>query len=229
MSVDTSRAKILKGKYQITKNSYVVCYLHILDANNDEVKTLLKIKSNAFTEVPVGTTIYFSMGKDNRQSDGTFNLFSVKVKRVDDVSGNPLHVCTAINKASRENMRAIERRPLDFPVKLSNSDAMFTARDGHSQGLTLQYTANHAMMSLILDRTYDFSVNLKDTEHLLPGKIKHIHYDWQTHQHVVGVHFSQLNKDQDIILNLLVDPDYVIPISNNASVDTAAGKISLDI
>jgi len=229
MSFDTSRAKILKGKYQITKNSYVVCYLHILDANNDEVRTLLKIKSNAFTEVPVGTTIYFSMGKDNRQPDGSFSLFSVKVKIVQSLDGNPLHICTAIKKTERQDMRAAERRPLDFPVKMSNSDAMFTARSGNNQGLTLQYAANHAMMSLVLDRTYDFSVNLKDTEHVLPGAIKHVHYDWQTHMHVVGVQFNNLNKDQEIILNLLVDPDYVIPISNNASVDTATGKISLDI
>jgi hypothetical protein len=151
------------------------------------------------------------------------------VKRVEDMNGSPLHVCTPINKASRENMRATERRPVDFPVSLANANATFIARDGNSQGLTLQYVARHATMSLMLERSYEFSVTLKDTEHLLPGTVKHIQYDWQTHQHVVGVHFGSLNKDQEMIMNLLVDPDYIIPISNNASVDTATGKISVDI
>lgn len=229
MSFDISRAKVLKGKYQITKNIFVVCYLYILDANNDEVRTLIKLKSNAFAMVPVGTTIYFNMGKENWLPDGDYSTFSVKVKRVEDLDGNSLHVCTAIAKGARKNSRAQERRPLDFPMTLAKSQSVFTAKSGNSQGLTLQYTANHAMVSLALDKTYEFSVSLKGEEYTLPGLIKHIQYDWQTHQHVIGVHFNMLNKDQEIILNLLVDPEYVIPISNNASVDSAAGKISLDV
>lgn len=232
MSFDTNNTKILRGKYQITKNIYVVCYLHIVEANNDEVRTLLKVKSNAFAMVPVGTTIFFNvepLAKDGKSSASSYTVFSVKVKRVEDLDGNSLHICTPIDKKARTDLRVAERRLLDFPVGLANSEALFTAKEGNNQGLTLQYTANHAMVSLALDRTYEFSMSLKDEAYLLPGCIKHIQYDWQTHQHVIGVHFTKLNKDQDMILNLLVDPDYVIPISNKGSVDSAAGKISMDV
>jgi hypothetical protein len=223
--------KILRGKYQITKNTYVVCYLHIVEANKTEIRTLIKLKSSGFAMVPVGTTIFFNVEpliQDSQQSSRSYSIFSIKVNQVEDLDGHSLHVCTSIDKKIRGDLRTAERRVLDFPLRLSTSQAMFTAIEGNNQGLTLQYTANNAMVSLALERTYEFSVNLKEKDYVLPGCIKHIQYDWQTHQHVIGVHFNNLNKDQDMILNLLVDPDYVIPISNKASVDTSTGKISVD-
>ena len=228
MSFETKHTKIIRGKYQITKNIFVICYLHIVEANETAVRTLIKLKSNAFTGVPVGTSIFFN-GEPGLQADQpTFSNYFIKVKQVEDLDGNPLHVCTGLNKLAHQELRSVERRPVGFSIGLSNSHAVFTARDGNNQGLTLQYTAKHAMVSLVLDRVYEFSVQLKEKEYLLPGRIKHIQYDWQSHQHIIGVHFDALNKDQEMILNLLVDPDYVIPISNNASIDSAAGKISLD-
>jgi len=229
MSFDPLKAKVLKGKYQVTKNIYVVCYLYIVEANQDEVRTFIKLKSSAFTSISVGTTILFNMGKSGSSKSDTYNVFSAKVKGVEEQDGQTLHVCTPIQKSERRNLRASERRPVHFPVGMSNSQAIFNALEGSSQGLTLRYSANHAMVSLTLDQTYEFKVNLKDELYCLPGSIKHIQYDWQTHQHLIGVYFGELNKDQAMILNLLVDPEYVVPISNNASVDSAAGKISLDV
>ena len=231
MQSPSKLTKILRGKYQITKNTFVICYLHVVEANQQEFKTFLKLKSKGFAEVPVGTTLFFNMEppkKGGTETLPSYTIFSVKVTQVSEVGGQMLHVCTAVEKKQREELRAAPRRPLDFPVALANSEALFTATNGNNQGLTLQYSANHAMVSLVLGRTYEFVMNHKEQSYVLPGDIKHIQYDWQTHQHVIGVHFNKLDKDQDMILNLLVDPDYVIPISNKASVDTATGKISLD-
>ncbi len=224
--------KILRGKYQITKNTFVICYLHVVEASQHEIKTYLKLKAKGFSEVPVGTTIFFKVEPLNKGDDDTppsYTIFSVKVTHVQEVNGQMLHVCTAVDKKQREELRAAPRRALEFPVALANSEALFTAINGNNRGLTLQYSANHAMVSLVLGRSYEFVMSHKETSYVLPGEIKHIQYDWQTHQHLIGVHFNKLDKDQDMILNLLVDPDYVIPISNKASVDTATGKISLDI
>jgi len=229
MSFDPGKAKVLKGKYQVTKNIYVVCYLYLVEATHDEVRTFIKLKSNAFTCIPAGTTILFNVGKPKASKNGVYKVCSAKVKGVEELDGQALHICTPIQTSERRNLRATERRPVHFPVGLSNSQAIFNALEGNNQGLTLRYSANHAMVSLTLNQTYEFKVTLKDELYCLPGSIKHIQYDWQTHQHVIGVYFGDLNKDQSMILNLLVDPEYVVPISNNASVDTAAGKISLDV
>lgn len=229
MSFDPNQAKVLKGKYQITKNIYVVCYLYLVEATEAEVRTLVKLKSSAFTSIPVGTPILFDMEKSNSTKNGLYRVFSSKVKSVEELDGHALHVCTPIQKSERPDLRASERRPVHFPVGISNSQAIFNAFAGSNQGLTLRYSANHAMVSLSLNRTYEFKVNLKDELYCLPGSIKHIQYDWQTHQHLIGVYFGDLNKDQAMILNLLVDPEYVVPLSNNASLDSAAGKISLDV
>ena len=84
------------------------------------------------------------------------------------------------------------------------------------------------MVSLSLNRVYNFSVQLKGETYPLPGQIKRIQYDWTSYQHIIGVDFSALNKDQDIILSLMVDPEYTVQLSNKQTVDTASGKISVD-
>jgi hypothetical protein len=228
MSLQQNPLKILKGKYQVTKNIYVTCYLHILEAGNEEVRTLIKIKSNAFAMIPAGTVLVFN-GKDPQTGVGPKSVFSTQVLRVEELDGKSLHICTGITEENRPDLRSALRKPVKFPVLMAQSQALFTAIEGTNQGLTLLYSTNYAMVSLGLERVYEFSVQWKDETYLLPGHIKHIQYDWQSHQHLIGVQFKELSKDQQLILNLLVDPDYVVPISNNAVVDSAAGKISLDV
>lgn len=223
--------KVLQGKYQITKNTYVVCYLHVLEANDQALRTFLSLKKGSYTQVPIGTKIFFNAEPMNKQKSGPdhqFDIFSITVKQIEDMDGQPLHVCTTIQKSSRPDMRSQPRKNVDFPVQLTNSSSVFIAKNGNNRGLTLRYTANRAMVSLILNRSYNFSVHLKGEDYILPGKIKHIQYDWKSHQHIIGVDFSELTKDQDIILNLLVDPDYTVQLSDKQTVDTASGKISLD-
>lgn len=224
--------KTVKGRYQIAKNIYVFCFLNILEANSKEIKTFLGFKRRAKSLVPIGTRIFFSMEAmlSSAPSEGhdSFEMYSIQVLQMEDMDGKPLHICSPIQKESRAQTRKQERREVNFPVNLVNSQAIFTALNGNNQGLTLQYTNNRAMLSLVLNQSYEFSVQHKTDEATLVGVIKHIQYDWKSHQHVIGVHFPKLATREDTILNYLIDPNYKIEISNKQTVDTSSGKISLD-
>jgi hypothetical protein len=225
------KAQIIKGKYQITKNIFVICYLSVLEANDHEIKTFLRIKGKAAAMVSIGTKIYFDanpINKMNVMRQRDFDVFSITVKQIEDMDGKPVHVCTPIHKESRPELRAAERKETNFLVSIANSSSQFQAMNGCSQGLSLLYKPNRAMISLSLDRSYNFSVPLKDEIYLMEGKIKHIQYNWETHHHIIGVHFPNLSKDHEIVLNRLIDPDYKIDISTKSSIDTSAGKISID-
>lgn len=231
MSNGQSTTKVLKGKYQLSKNIFVSCYLNVLEATDQEIRAFVGLKRNTHTQVPIGTKIIFDSGaitKPGITSSSSFEILSITVRQIEERNGQPLLVCTSIQKETRQNERANERREVDFPLQIANSSAEFIAKNGNSKGLTMQYTANRAMVSLSLNRIYNFSVQLKGETYQLPGRIKRIQYDWKSYHHLIGVDFSDLNKDQDIILNLMVDPDYTVQLSNKQTVDTASGKISLD-
>lgn len=230
MSKNRLTTRVLKGKYRITQNTFVVCYLNVLEATDQEIRTFIRLKKNAFTRLPIGTHVYFNAETLNKGgSKGELSIFSVVVKQIEEINGQPLHVCTSVQKEIRANLRSQERREVDFELQLANSSSVFIAKNGNNKGLTLHFTAKRAMMGLMLDQFYDFSVQFKGEEYILPGQIKHIQYDWKSHEHLIGVHFPKLDTDQDIVLNLLVDPDYTIPISNRQVVNTSTGKISAPI
>lgn len=229
MSAGQTATRTLRGKYQITKNIFVTCYLDVVEATDKEIRTFLGLKRRSDTLVPVGTQIFFNaetINKINVRRNRTFDIFSIKVVEVEDMGGKPLHVCTAISKDSRADLRNDERKEAEFPVRLRGTKSDFIARGGTSKGLTMHYTAKRAMLSLNLGKLYNFSVQYKGNDYQLPGIVKHIQYDWKTHDHVVGVHFPNLDQESEIILNLLLDPEYTIDISSRQTVDTALGKIS---
>ncbi len=231
MSNGQSTTKVLKGKYQLSKNIFVSCYLNVLEATDQEIRAFVGLKRNANTQVPIGTKIIFDAGAVKKNApvpEASFDILSITVRQIEEKNGQPLLVCTPIQKETRQDQRQHERRDVDFPMQIANSSAVFIAKNGSSKGLTLQYTANRAMVSLSLNRVYNFSVQLKGETYPLPGQIKRIQYDWTSYQHIIGVDFSALNKDQDIILNLMVDPEYTVQLSNKQTVDTASGKISVD-
>lgn len=224
--------RVLKGKYRITQNTFVVCHLNVLEATDQEMRTFIRVKNNAFAQLPIGTRIVLNaqalhQGGSTQQRE--FSIFSLVVKQIEDLNGQPLHVCTSVQKEVRPDLRVQERRDVDFSLRLAGMSEVFTAKSGNNKGLTLHFTANRAMMGLVLERCYDFFVAFKGDDYKLPGQIKHIQYDWTSNEHLIGVHFANLNSDEDIVLNLLVDPDYTIPISNRQVVDSAAGKISFSL
>lgn len=181
--------------------------------------------------VPIGTKIYFNADPINklnvlRQKD--FEVIYITVQKIEEVDGKPLHICTPIHKETRPEMRGSERKEVHFPVIMANSSSQFEAVNGCSEGLSLLFKPNRAMVSLSLNRPYQFSINFKEETYLLDGTIKHIQYDWASHHHVIGIHLSNLTKDQEILLNRLIDPEYKINISNKSTIDSAAGKISID-
>jgi hypothetical protein len=225
------KTKRLRGRYQITKNTFVTCYLDVLEASSDGFKTFIGLSSRADTVVPVGTRIFFN-AEPSRQVDAqppqSFDVYSITVRQIEDVSGQPILVCSPIQKETRPNLRSEERKQAQFPVRLSgkSQSTSFVAKEGTVKGLTLVYAARKALLSLALGQVYNFSVEYKGTTYQLPGEVKHIRYDWKTHEHLVGVHFRQLPEQEKVVLNLLLDPTYTIPITDKQTVDTSLGKIS---
>lgn len=224
--------KTLRGKYQISKNIFVTCYLDILEANDKEILVYVGLKHRADSLVPPGTRIYFNaepINRINQRRNRDLDLFSITVLEVrPPENGSVLHVCTPINKEIRPNLRQHERRAASFPMQLAHLNLGFEVVDGSWKGVTLHCTSRRAMLSLTMGGTYPFTVEHKDMAYTLPGVIKHIQYDWKKHNHVIGVHFSQLPQDEQAVLNMLLDPHYTIELSNRQTIDTAQGKISAD-
>jgi hypothetical protein len=225
LSLSGSNNPIHKARYQITKNVFVHCYLQVLNANNQEVRLLLGVKHRSDTQVPIGTRVFINP-TGIHQEDSQFSAFSVAVLSVEERKGQFIHICTPISRELSDNRRAQPRLSVDFPVLLVDSQTIFWATDGSPQGLGLTYSAQRAILKLTLNGSYDFKLNCKGEDFTLSGVIKHIQYDWRTFQHRVGIHFPELTKDKLMFLSIMVDPDYIVPISNTQTVDSGVGKIS---
>lgn len=219
--------QIRKARYQITRNVFVNCYLNILEASGLEVKALIGINSRSDAQVPIGTRIILNP-EANTASGSEFATFSMIVLKTEEHFGKLVHICSPIHRQTTPNQRKVERKPVSFPVLLTDSQTIFFAVNGSHQGLELACSAQKAMLKLTINQTYTFKVNCKGEDCQLQGQVKHIQYDRKTFQHRVGIHFPDLGKDELIILNLLVDPDYKVPLSQNQTVDTTTGKISLN-
>jgi hypothetical protein len=231
MSTTKISTKTLKGKYQITRNIFVTCYLDILEASDKEIRTFLGLKKRSDTLVSIGTKIYFNAETNNKinvRRSNTYDIFSITVLEIEDMDGKPLHVCTPILKESRPDLRGEERLKTEFYLELEGAGTDFLAKSGTVKGLTLHYRAKKAMLSLTLHQEYSFKVIYKGELHRLPGEIKHIQYDWKSHDHIVGVAFNRLTREQETILNLLIDPSFTIDITGKQTIDSALGKISQD-
>jgi hypothetical protein len=223
------KTRRLRGKYKITKNTFVICYLDVLEASSQGIRTFIGLSRRADTVVPIGTKIFFNAEPMQAQSQSqSFDLYSINVQQIEDVNGHPLLVCSPIQKETRPDLRSDERKMTEFPVTLSgqSQDTSFIAKNANSKGFTLHHVAKRAILSLVLNQVYQFSVEYKGTTYHLPGEIKHIHYDWKTHEHLVGVAFSQMSEQERTIVNLLADPTYTVPMAEKQTVDTALGKIS---
>jgi hypothetical protein len=216
---------ISKGRFQINKNVFAACYLDIIEANNQEVRLVLSSKKRGDHQVPLGTRIYMDLPSYG-ETARSFDTVSVTVLKIEEADHQLIHVCTPIQKSTHPDRRQQPRRMVDFPVLLVDSQTLFLAVNGTASGLALRYAAQRAMLKLTIGQSYQFKFNCKGEDCVLRGLIKHIQYDWQTFEHQVGVSFPSLSKDEEIMLNLMVDPDYTVPISTRQTIDSGAGKIS---
>ena len=219
--------KTLRGKYQLSKNTYVACYLDVVEATDKEIHTFVGLKKRADGVVPNGARIYFDaemINKINVRRSNTFDIFSVTVLFTRPSNGKTLHICSPINKETHGNLRETERQPMGVHAVLN--EAQFTVTDATRQGLTLLYTSKKSIMSLVVNHHYELLIQYKDESYPFPVEIKHVQYDWRSHEHVIGVQFGELSEDQQTILTLLLDPRFSIDLSGPQTVDTHQGKVS---
>jgi hypothetical protein len=213
----SERIRTLKGKYRIARNVFVQCRLDVLEANDRQMLLHLGHKRKADTSVPVGTQIIL-LGPDNK-----LEQLTTTVKEVDE---NHLHTCTPLKREPIEERRQESRVPVDFKLWLATHE--LKAIDGNIRGFTLQAGGSHgALTSLVIEHVYEFRVAYKDVDYVFDGVLRHIHYDWNTYRHRLGVHFPGLSPEQETIFNLLIDPTYIVPLAESSSIDTSTGKISL--
>lgn len=231
MNAELKKSKTLRGKYQIKKNIYVTCYVDVVEANDQGIRAFIGLKRLSDTIVATGTKIYFnaeSINKINERRSNSFDVFSVTVLDLEDLDGKPLHVCTPILKEKRTNLRAAERVKTEFYVHMAGTGASFLAKNGTLNGLTLLYKSKKAVLSLTLNTCYDFDIAYKGKNYAFNGEVRHIQYDWKTHDHLIGIYFKKLPGEQETVLNLLLDPNYKVDLTAKQTIDTAAGKISRD-
>jgi hypothetical protein len=152
----------------------------------------------------------------------------VTVTALGEHEGRPLHICTPLLKETRQDERAKPRLKTQFQVSMEGSNAQFHVRNGTDEGLTLVYKSKNVILSANLGNYYDFRMNYKGQEYVYSAKVKHIQYNWKSHEHVVGIAFDALDNQRFTILNLLIDPNYKIDISHKETIDPVTGKIVSD-
>lgn len=241
MSGAVTYLRVLKGKYRIARNVYAICRLDVLEADDREMRLFLGLKRRADTAVAVGTRVFMDATPLNRsehapQESSELVSLSVTVREVREMDGKPLLICSCMQRETLADRRSEPRRATDFRLRLADGSADFKVTEGTVRGLTIEAavpekkpnTQGKPLLSLMVDRDYAFTVTHKETDYPLLGTIRHIHYDWKSYRHRLGLSLSALTSEQEIILHRLLDPNYTIPISNRQTIDTSQGKISSD-
>jgi hypothetical protein len=221
--------KKLLGKYQIKPNIYVICTVDVIDANETQLVAALGTRRSGDTVVPVGTRLFFnadSLNKITAKHSNTFEVISVTVKAQAKDQGNPVLVCTPIQKETRGDLRQTPRQAAVFPIRLQGHETKMLVNAGSLMGLSIIYPSTRPVLNLRIDQEINAIITHKEREFIYKGLIKHIHYDWKTHQHKVGLALTEMDEDSRVILNLMLDPAYKIDISHKESIDTSEGKIS---
>lgn len=244
-SKTVSYPQTVNGKYRIARNVHASCRIDIMEEDADSLKLFLGVKKKADSTVVVGTRIFLdtpasksrSVIRPQGGSKEDIECASVMVREVSQLDGKALLVCSGIQRETLSERRRLPRREVSFPVRLnevaeaeeSGKDygKPFIAIQGNTQGLTLQAdNGQKTLTRLVIDRHYNFTVRHKEIDYTLPGTIRHIRYDWKDYRHCLGVSFAALTSEQEVVLNLLLDPSYSIPISTSQTIDTSQGKIS---
>lgn len=222
----------LKAKYQVNRNLFVTCNLDGIEATDDGIKAQIGIRSPGDTIVPVGTKLYLpshtikSVGPEGNE----YEIFFVVVLGVAIEYGQPAQICSPIQKERRKNKRQVERKACQFKISFAEMpETEFSAISGTPQGLTLRYNPSRLFIGLVLGNEYTLKTRYKEEDLAFPIQIVHLHYDWQTNNHLVGARVLQLSQTQELMLNRLIDPNYKIEVKQTASIDTDEARIRSDM
>jgi hypothetical protein len=208
--------KTLKAKYRIARNVFALCRLDVLEATDQQMKLLVGVLKKGDRQLTVGTQLILL-------NPGSMEFMATHIKSVEEAN---VYLCNPLKIDPIEERRQEARRDTDFTVYLGEQP--LKAINGSYLGLTLQTEgAQSTLTNLAVDRVYALKVTYKQVEYVLDGVLRHLHYDWKTYHHTLGVHFPGLNQEQETVLRFLVDPNYTVPVAESQRVDTATGKISL--
>ncbi len=221
----------LKAKYQVNKNLFVICYLDIIDATSEGFKAQIGIRVPGDTVIPVGTKLYLALHPTRpfAMEEDDFETFYVLVQGVEIQHGLPVQTCSPILRERRKNKRGIERRESHFEVKLQQIEGRsFTAMNGTLRGLTLMYQATGMFIGVVLGSTYQLDTAYKETPLSFPVRIAHIHYDWYSNQHLMGVRILEMSPREEPYFMRLIQPPPAGGYDQSASVDTEEALIRHD-
>ena len=225
--------KTIRAKFQIKPNIYVNCYVEVEDVSDDDFRAYVGIKRRADTIVPVGAKILFnpsSMNPESRQiaSDlkGEYEEISVTVLKHFTYSGDDqaVHICTPLQRNKRPEQRRQRRKTCNFILRFDD-EHIFRVENGTTDGLMLFFQAKNPITNMALDTEYMFQAEHKGHNFRFPAVIKHVLYNWKTHEHRLGIAFQSLDRATEMALNVMLDPNFKLDLSMG-SVDTESGKIT---
>jgi hypothetical protein len=220
------RPQPLAGKYQINRNTFIACRLDIVSATAEHVQLRVGIHKSGDTNVPKGTLIYLPSQVHTLNHQTEFETLSVLVHQVDE---DGLHHCSAIQRQTHVDMRRAPRKAAEFPITVQEiPKTRFKVVSGSTHGLTLTYHASKLFIGLVLGNTYTLKTDYKADTLELPVKVTHIHYNWRTLNHHVGVQITTITAIQELMLNRLIDPSYEITIKAASTIDTDEARIRGD-
>ncbi len=200
--------------------------LDIVSATAEQVQLRVGIHKSGDTNVPKGTPVYLPTQVHTATSETEFETLSVIVTHIDD---DGLHTCSAIQRQRHPDLRQSERKTAEFPITIQElPEIRFKVVGGSPQGLTLSYRASKLFIGLVLGNTYTLKTEYKTDVLELPGKVTHIHYDWRTLEHQVGLQITNISAIQELMLNRLIDPNYEITIKAASTIDTEEARIRGD-
>ncbi len=235
--------RTLRAKFQIKSNIYVHCYVEIEDISDTECRAYIGVKRRADTILPIGSKVFINpeslktkkvaKNKKNETTEDSKETPSddheeafIRVLEHQIYSGDEetVHICSPIQRESRKDLRKIERKASLFKMRYGE-DTEILVENGSTKGLGLLIKSEHAILSMTLDREYTLTATHKGKEYSFPGSVKHILYNWKTYEHRLGFELKPLSRQKEIVLNILIDPDYKTDLSGS-TVDAATGKIT---
>jgi len=200
--------KVLKAKYQANKNLFVTCYLNVIEATSKEFKAQVGIRAAGDTIIPVGTKLYLIQEAGLAEEDTDPELFFVVVEGIELDGGLPIQVCSPICRENRQDERKKDRQACNFEVLIDGmSFEQCTAVNASMKGLGLKLKASKIYGGLVLDNICQLSIPMKNEEPIsLPIRIAHIHYNWQTYEHFLGVQIMQASTQDSERFYQLLNP-----------------------
>lgn len=215
-----------KAKYQVNKNTFVVCYLDVLEATSENFKAQVGIRAQGDSLIPLGTKLYMISDALYEQYVGKqrFDLFYVVVEDLEIRNGYPIQVCSAISKERRVNLRSKTRRRGSFPLYFSNEEGELGVLEGSVSGVSAIYHPQSSVAGLVVGQTYDLNFEYNTQLHSIQSRVAHLHYDWMSNEHVVGFAFENMSNEASTALSKLLDVHF-IDTTPKSEVDADAARI----